>query len=607
MDLSSNNMDGSTPIESNKHFLLSVAILEESLSKSENESKTKHIEDSVKSVLLAQEMLSERVFLLEKSIEDKNEEMQLFREFLSNSRIAVKNDATTESHVKSYTIELSKILNIPGFRVLKNARGNGVHTFLWIIIYLIALFISYSYIKDAYVTWQESPIIHSSKNTLTETGDIPFPAVTICFPNTINRNYNLMENVDKCFKCDTNNYSVNWACEVGTGCSDIDMITLRFSFTLCDSDIWYDQDSSRYVAMKEYFERREFLEGEQFHKVLKRLLPECEANGMKLYDTKSEYNTCNPVFKPMLIKQSRNYFCTTYNGLAIDEIFRVNVIPPISQTLTRVSDQLPTSDQWRADNMLGYGRMGLQTPDYNPEPRIIVFKSQKTNLEEMCSPGIENDYKIALHTPGEIPMIENTNFYSYKVGSNVEMRLRPILTSAHKSIEQHTPNQRGCYFSNEKELTLFKYYTEKNCLLECKMNCSIKLCGCVPFYLPRINNSVNVCLDFPIEGSCETKYLNEFPKSCECACLPDCNSLSYDYETQAVGPTVYGDEPKIIIQYEAPQFTSYVRFSVIDRGQFIAYTFVFLLMFNEISVIFFIEVIYLMIYQLWNWVQTRYI
>ena len=47
------------------------------------------------------------------------------------------------------------------------------------------------------------------------------------------------------------------------------------------------------------------------------------------------------------------------------------------------------------------------------------------------------------------------------------------------------------------QVTIFKSYTEENCLLECRAKHLLRLCGCLPYYYPRLDlflhakNSIN--------------------------------------------------------------------------------------------------------------------
>lgn len=93
--------------------------------------------------------------------------------------------------------------------------------------------------------------------------------------------------------------------------------------------------------------------------------------------------------------------------------------------------------------------------------------------------------QIGLHHPGEVPMEENTRFYSFRAQRDINIYISPTLITAQTNLRLYEPSVRGCYFSQERNLTLFKFYTRKNCQMECKVNCSMDVCNCTPHFLPR--------------------------------------------------------------------------------------------------------------------------
>ena len=62
----------------------------------------------------------------------------------------------------------------------------------------------------------------------------------------------------------------------------------------------------------------------------------------------------------------------------------------------------------------------------------------------------------------------------------------------------------ACYFPKDKNLTYFKYYSQDNCLLECRVKKVARKCGCTPWYLK--NEDLDVCTQ---EGNrCMSEELN---------------------------------------------------------------------------------------------------
>ena len=58
-----------------------------------------------------------------------------------------------------------------------------------------------------------------------------------------------------------------------------------------------------------------------------------------------------------------------------------------------------------------------------------------------------------------------------------------------ESYKEWQQENKICYFRHQKNLTYFSYYTQENCLLECKINKISVNCGCLPWFIPRKDKS----------------------------------------------------------------------------------------------------------------------
>lgn len=96
-----------------------------------------------------------------------------------------------------------------------------------------------------------------------------------------------------------------------------------------------------------------------------------------------------------------------------------------------------------------------------------------------------NNFQMFFHNPAEIPMYQSHETINLPLHKELFLRMEPKVVTASQDLEEYTPMNRRCYFSHERPLSLFKVYTQRNCQLECRVNCSVSLCDCVPFYLPR--------------------------------------------------------------------------------------------------------------------------
>ena len=71
--------------------------------------------------------------------------------------------------------------------------------------------------------------------------------------------------------------------------------------------------------------------------------------------------------------------------------------------------------------------------------------------------------------------------------NNIAIKATNVI--ANKDIENHaTHEKRRCLFKHEKTLKFHNYYSERNCMLECKVEFALKMMNqtdpCVPWYFP---------------------------------------------------------------------------------------------------------------------------
>ena len=64
-------------------------------------------------------------------------------------------------------------------------------------------------------------------------------------------------------------------------------------------------------------------------------------------------------------------------------------------------------------------------------------------------------------------------------------------------IRDFAVSARNCLFDDERDepnsqVSMFKFYSEENCLLECRAKHLLASCGCLPYYYPRLD----ILLDF---------------------------------------------------------------------------------------------------------------
>jgi amiloride-sensitive sodium channel len=70
-----------------------------------------------------------------------------------------------------------------------------------------------------------------------------------------------------------------------------------------------------------------------------------------------------------------------------------------------------------------------------------------------------------VHSPFELPISKTFTEFSYKQQINVW--ITPEVIEAEDDLRSFDPDERKCYFEDERSLKYFKIYTQKNCEMEC--------------------------------------------------------------------------------------------------------------------------------------------
>lgn len=62
-----------------------------------------------------------------------------------------------------------------------------------------------------------------------------------------------------------------------------------------------------------------------------------------------------------------------------------------------------------------------------------------------------------------------------------KIQITPFIKNINHDLKRRPLEIRKCYLKNERKLSIFKQYSEVNCLTECSYNETISSCGCIDF------------------------------------------------------------------------------------------------------------------------------
>lgn len=174
----------------------------------------------------------------------------------------------------------------------------------------------------------------------------------------------------------------------------------------------------------------------------------------------------------------------------------------IKQLICRMAPKLktvtknPNSSYWSIDNGYFNGVNELKYPYHmfktnNGKSLSIMLRLRKRDIEPRCTNPI-NGFNVFLSTPGDTTM-PGRQMFRTSPKEDLLVHLHPIIWKASNNVRDYKPIDRKCFYTHERQLRFFKFYTELNCESECLANFTLRECGCVTFSMPSINRHWKSC------------------------------------------------------------------------------------------------------------------
>lgn len=112
----------------------------------------------------------------------------------------------------------------------------------------------------------------------------------------------------------------------------------------------------------------------------------------------------------------------------------------------------------------------------------VLLRSLMNDVEFICRTLIPG-YKIYLHFPFDSLRATDVSF-RVPFSEEVSIAIIPKLIFTAAALLDNDPIERQCFFNHERQLRFFRYYSSKNCDIECLANYTLESCGCVKFSSP---------------------------------------------------------------------------------------------------------------------------
>lgn len=216
-----------------------------------------------------------------------------------------------------------------------------------------------------------------------------------------------------------------------------------------------------------------------------------------------ETRNCDQLFYPVITAEG---LCYTFNSLNVSDIvteewvrdnwvvtFRsyLNNVLTKSFTTNRYdvdlfSQTLGNASNWNFENGYSYRADGIDYPVRVFGTGVqgclrVLLKTLNQDIDHLCGGAIQG-FKVTFHPPYELPPIWN-KFYHVSPGQSAVFTIDPNVVETSPDIRKYSPKVRKCYYNSERQLRFFKYYSLRNCQLECISNYTLEFCGCVTFFM----------------------------------------------------------------------------------------------------------------------------
>lgn len=91
-------------------------------------------------------------------------------------------------------------------------------------------------------------------------------------------------------------------------------------------------------------------------------------------------------------------------------------------------------------------------------------------------------FKVQLHPSIEYPEAGLGVLLPSEHGIKMTANIKPYLTKSTDAIRKLNLAERNCFFPDEMQLGISNSYSQKSCLIECRLQYFAEKCKCRPYY-----------------------------------------------------------------------------------------------------------------------------
>ncbi|CAK1581081.1 unnamed protein product [Parnassius mnemosyne] len=187
---------------------------------------------------------------------------------------------------------------------------------------------------------------------------------------------------------------------------------------------------------------------------------------------------------------------------------------------------------------------------------------------------------VFIHSPDET-ILSTSPSYTVDKDGFITYGFQIWSTKVSKELRATSIHVRKCRFLDEPISTRYPVYSYNNCLLECRIQLILKLCGCVPHFYKRTGHE-RTCkiselkcflqyrreiMGLSVSNDTQNKFTTKgkLPKSSkDCKCLSNCETDIYRKDSEDLMPDSSANRLRIIISFPKIRIVRDIIFSFSD-------------------------------------------
>ncbi|XP_017072449.1 pickpocket protein 28 [Drosophila eugracilis] len=363
---------------------------------------------------------------------------------------------------------------------------------LWIklyfaVIFTFLVFVAINLAVGIYNKWDSTPVIIGISSTMTPINKIPFPAITICNMNQAKKSK---------------------VAQLKPG---------SLGYAMLQKTCYKETNYSQYMDMQH--------RNETFPKFILDISEKC-SDIIVSCTFHQQKIPCTDIFREIFVDEG---LCCIFNFLHPYYLYKFN--SPYIRDYTSSDRFADIAVDW--DPISGYPHR--LPSSYYPRTGVGVGISMGLQIilnghvnDYYCSSTNGQGFKVLLYNPIDQPRMKESGL-PIMIGHQTSFRIIARSFEALPSIRNIHKTKRQCIFSDEQELLFYRYYTRRNCEAECDSMFYLRLCNCIPHYLPLVHPNASICdvINFDCLNSAESQIFDTQSSQCKELCLTSCHDLIF--------------------------------------------------------------------------------